>query len=698
MPQIIEVPGMGQVEFPDGMSDDDIAAAIKRSAPPQQPKASRLDVALGSMGGRLALGAASPVLGVGQAGAHLIDAVAGTNLGKKADEGIQAIEAGKKRGMAAFGHDPESMDWMGLAGSLLPGAGIAKLVGNALPAATGVLGRAGVAAAQGGAVSAASPTYGEDFGSQKAGQIASGTALGGISSLGLDALKGAGYVIGEAVRPITKKGRALILDLYQRKLVPEQARAPIAQALAEGGEIVANSKPTAGELMARIPESTSLASHQAILEKMSNPVATAPYFAARREAQEAARLAPIDLIAGTPDDMASAIQARKAATDPMRDAALMRANVAGEALPGLREKVTRGERDIRKSFAQLKDMPERASRRDGDALLSAVELHGVPPKPLLSQRDIVKRQLLEEQIANRIAETASAKDAIAQMKEGGMKALRPDSILKNIEGAMKDREFRASELVGKTLGHVRERIDALTSREGNIDAFDLYMVRKELGNVIARFSEETKTFDKKLTAGVLSKIQNVIDDAIEDAGGKGWREYLEEYSKRSVDIDRMQKGVQLRKALRSSLDTKERGTAFGSMVDEERDELAKKLSGEQLRSVEAVKADLARYDEYLKRVRQSTSGGQVIPGGVEPMLPNLLSRPAMLANFIMKKAGESAEDKIAREAMRRYLDDPNAIASALLRPTVQPRYEQIINAVMQRAPVVSGVAGGQVGR
>lgn len=33
MPQIIEVPGMGQVEFPDGMSDADIAAAIKRSMP-----------------------------------------------------------------------------------------------------------------------------------------------------------------------------------------------------------------------------------------------------------------------------------------------------------------------------------------------------------------------------------------------------------------------------------------------------------------------------------------------------------------------------------------------------------------------------------------------------------------------------------------------------------------------------------------
>lgn len=37
MPQIIEVPGMGQVEFPDGMSDGQIVAAIRRSQPQRAP-------------------------------------------------------------------------------------------------------------------------------------------------------------------------------------------------------------------------------------------------------------------------------------------------------------------------------------------------------------------------------------------------------------------------------------------------------------------------------------------------------------------------------------------------------------------------------------------------------------------------------------------------------------------------------------
>ena len=39
MPQIIEVPGIGKVEFPDGMTDDQIVAAIKRNAPAPAVKA-----------------------------------------------------------------------------------------------------------------------------------------------------------------------------------------------------------------------------------------------------------------------------------------------------------------------------------------------------------------------------------------------------------------------------------------------------------------------------------------------------------------------------------------------------------------------------------------------------------------------------------------------------------------------------------
>ena len=57
MPQRIEVPGMGVVEFPDGMSDEQIAGAIKQnmqgqSQPPASPSLGPMDIF--KEGGRIA--------------------------------------------------------------------------------------------------------------------------------------------------------------------------------------------------------------------------------------------------------------------------------------------------------------------------------------------------------------------------------------------------------------------------------------------------------------------------------------------------------------------------------------------------------------------------------------------------------------------------------------------------------------------
>ena len=38
MPQIIEVPGYGDVEFPDGMTDDQISSAIQQNMMQAQPQ------------------------------------------------------------------------------------------------------------------------------------------------------------------------------------------------------------------------------------------------------------------------------------------------------------------------------------------------------------------------------------------------------------------------------------------------------------------------------------------------------------------------------------------------------------------------------------------------------------------------------------------------------------------------------------
>lgn len=122
MPQVVEVPGMGDVEFPDGMSDEDIAAAIKKNlasaAPPAptgpQPTAEEL--------GRAAY-AASVAQGQGQ---MLTDRA---NSSLDAGNNVLGIQPDANRGVAAnlLGGPLEAAASAASSAALAPVAGLAGL-------------------------------------------------------------------------------------------------------------------------------------------------------------------------------------------------------------------------------------------------------------------------------------------------------------------------------------------------------------------------------------------------------------------------------------------------------------------------------------------------------------------------------------------------------------------------------------------
>ena len=117
--------------------------------------------------------------------------------------------------------------------------------------------------------------------------------------------------------------------------------------------------------------------------------------------------------------------------------------------------------------------------------------------------------------------------ALAQANAGGVSST---SIQSGIDSVMATPGLRASDVVQKTLGAVKEKISSLADETGRIDARDLYTVRKEIGNTIQRFSKETANWDKRLSGHLERQIQLYIDDAIEAAGGTGWKDYLKTYS------------------------------------------------------------------------------------------------------------------------------------------------------------------------
>lgn len=224
MPQRIDVPGMGVVEFPDGMSDDQIAAAIKQNMPqgdtfaqrfdaaPKPPQESTLSDVAKSAGGGLASGVAGLIglpntlgnlVDMGVRGAHKL--VTGNEL-PKSEAPVSALspEAGTIIGgiekVTGKLHEPQSRTgkYARTIGEFLPGA----LMGGG-----GLLGRIG------GNVLAPA------IGSETAGQLTEGTKGEGVARLA-GALGGAlaPSALSRAVTPLpTATARQSAVDTLRKE-------------------------------------------------------------------------------------------------------------------------------------------------------------------------------------------------------------------------------------------------------------------------------------------------------------------------------------------------------------------------------------------------------------------------------------------------------------------------------------------------
>lgn len=174
----------------------------------------------------------------------------------------------------------------------------------------------------------------------------------------------------------------------------------------------------------------------------------------------------------------------------------------------------------------------------------------------------------------------------------------------------------------------------------------------------------------------------------------------------SLPINEMQVGQELEKSLKSTLGTSERGIPFAKAVEDAPrtikratgqsmfESLDDVLKPDQVASVNKVVQELARKDAYERLAGQTRlSGKDAIPGDDGLRVPNVLYRPAMIANFALRHAGKKAEGKIAELAAAQQLN-PQLMADALRG--VPPRYGPMIEALIrQQVPAQAGALIGQ---
>lgn len=331
MPQVIDIPGVGQVEFPDGMSDQDIVKAIRTKIAPQ--KAAPLEDP--GLGQTMLIGAGRTFDRIGKGMQQMYYGATGN------EAELQKLKARAAEDDRLYRPLQEARPFStGIGESLpamaIPGGGAPTLLGNAL--------RMGVAGALPGML---------EYGS--AGERAQRGVIGGVSGAAMPLLGAAAKTGHSFIEPLYAKGRDAIAGRTLNRVAGESMDDIIAR-LKGATELVPGSKPTAAE----VAQSGGIAALQRSASA-ANPEA----YTQRAMDQASARMSALRGIAGDDAALAAAREARDAAaeslygrafqTDAMRRslvadqakaAAAMNgvgANVAVDdlATPGLRELMKR---------------------------------------------------------------------------------------------------------------------------------------------------------------------------------------------------------------------------------------------------------------------------------------------------------------------------------------------------------------------
>lgn len=128
---------------------------------------------------------------------------------------------------------------------------------------------------------------------------------------------------------------------------------------------------------------------------------------------------------------------------------------------------------------------------------------------------------------------SQAKGAEKALRSVGIKPVEGQQLAQRISGILRDPQLGTNDLIEGSVNRIADDIAKWTDSGGVIDLNALEGIRKHSVNAaIAKLRPGMDaTSQRNAAAGVLSRIKPMIDDAIESAGGTGWRDYLTAHSK-----------------------------------------------------------------------------------------------------------------------------------------------------------------------
>ena len=254
-----------------------------------------------------------------------------------------------------------------------------------------------------------------------------------------------------------------------------------------------------------------------------------------------------------------------------------------------------------------------------------------------------------------IARNAEAK--IADLAAKGIQPLDVNAITNRLTQLANQTGTRADPIQVKVLTNLNQHFKDVAAKAGGImDVNDLYQIRKTgINDAIEselRSNGLDPTTQSKRIAEMLGQIRPLIDDAIEKAGGKTWRDYLATHSAGLKQIEQMEMADKLRTLFKTDKnafvnmveggDTKAIQDIFGPGNFDIAKQMAEKMKP-LLKISDEVTRD-AKIEEQINNARRALgfkegSWAEKIPGFVG------------LETAVAKKLIQTIEGKINTKAM-----------------------------------------------
>ena len=432
-----------------------------------------------------------------------------------------------------------------------------QMLGPAIEAGGAIAGGLlGSAATPAGTVMGSAAGYGLGAGLMRQADIALGnvpemTPMQGLEAGTRDLLMGAIFEAGGQVAApyldkalqLGSRGLGWLYDTLSGQIGAQKAAKILRDSLGVGvaaARALARTAPTDVTAAQSIAELTSPTT-QALLEQAAKR--DPRYLLTTAEAQEAARINRLAELAGG-ESQAAAKTAQKEAKKELRNKLVPQleidmaaANTAGVLESQLRAQAERmgtvasqKVEDVRRMTAASERLPRMGAER------GAAD-RGLPtPGRYTYEGELGKRA---EQVAEAAAEgslifgeaSRFATAAANSLEAHGLKPLKIEKVIAYIDKLLADPKLAPGnrDLV-RLLTMTKNDLIKWTNAGGIIDAWAVDTIRKNLNANARRIAGADPTAQKELAAKVNQSVSPILVDAIEAAGGTGYRAYLEAYS------------------------------------------------------------------------------------------------------------------------------------------------------------------------